>query len=241
VTAPESRRAGARRARRATVAAPPSRALDSGVLLVLAPLLLYALGALVEIALDCPAADEDWAPAVLFRRLLLGLLLASWAGVTLAELGRFSAAALGALVAGAVALLAVWHLMRRPGRMRKLTRALARGLGGPLALARAVAPPGRWAPRGELLALVGLLALAAALFGQPGEDVLGARDPGIYFATGAAIARQGGVLQDDPALRALAADRGDASLNYWLFQSVHGWPLRFPGQLFVRDLPQGIV
>jgi hypothetical protein len=210
------------------------------VLLVLAPLLLYALGALVEAALDCPA-DEDWAPAVLFRRLLLGLLLAGWAGVTLAEVRRFSAGALGVLVVGAVALLAAWHLVRRPGRVRELARDLARRRGGALALARAVAPPDRWTPRGELVALVGLLALAAALFGRPGEDVLGARDPGIYFATGAAIAHQGGVLQDDPALRALAADLGDASLNYWLFQSVHGWPLRFPGQLFVRDLSQGVV
>src|SRR5207302_11496216 len=133
---------------------------------------------------------------------------AGWAGVTLAELGRFSTAGLGALVAGAVALLAAWNAMPRPGGAR--------------ALARAVAPPGRWAPRGELLALLGLLALAGALFGQPGEDVLGARDPGIYFATGAAIARQGGVLQDDPELRAMAAVLGDASLHYRLFQTVTG-------------------
>jgi Dolichyl-phosphate-mannose-protein mannosyltransferase len=236
------------------VAAAPTRALDSDVLLVLAPLLLYALGAFVEAALDGPA-DDDWAPAALFRRLLLGLLLAGWVGVTLAELGRFSAAALGALVAVAVALLGTWLAARpsgaardraglavgRSGAVRDLAGADVRQCGGVRALARAVATRGRGAPRGELLALVGVLALAGALFGQPGEDVLGARDPGIYFATGVAIARQGAVLQDDPALRALAADLGDVSINYWLFQSVHGWPLRFPGQLFVRDLAQGVV
>src|SRR5205823_13946000 len=79
------------------------------------------------------------------------------------------------------------------------------------------------------------------LYARPSEDVLGARDPGIYFATGVAIARGGGIVQNDPALRALAENLGDASINYWLFQSVHGWPLRFPGQLFVRDLPSGEV
>ena len=194
------------------------------LLLALAPL-LYGLGSLVEAALHAPAGDE-WAPAVLFRRLLLGLLLAGWLGVTLAEGGRFSAPLLLALLASTCALLAGWVLWRGEG-----ARGLARALG------RAGAP-GR---RAEWAALLALLALAAGLYWRPGEDVLGARDPGIYFATGAAIARQGAVLQDDPTLRALAADLGDASINYWLFQSVHGWELRFPGQLFVRDLAAGTV
>src|SRR5579884_3427077 len=208
-----------------TLAARPGPALDCRVLLLALAPLLYGLGSLVEAALHAPAGDE-WAPAVLFRRLLLGLLLAGWLGVTLAEGGRFSAPLLLALLASTCALLAGWVLWRGEG-----ARGLARALG------RAGAP-GR---RAEWAALLALLALAAGLYWRPGEDVLGARDPGIYFATGAAIARQGAVLQDDPTLRALAADLGDASINYWLFQSVHGWELRFPGQLFVRDLAAGTV
>ncbi|HZU06786.1 MAG TPA: glycosyltransferase family 39 protein [Chloroflexota bacterium] len=187
---------------------------------LLAPFFLYALGAAVEAGL-APPDRRAWAPAVLYRRLALGLLLAGWGGTVLAELGRFDLRLLtllllapgGALLAGAGrrrAWQALWSL-------------------------------GCWPPWRELVALGAVLALAAALFAHPGEDILGARDPGIYFATGIAIARHGALLQEDPALRALAADLGESSINYWLFQSVHGWPLRFPGQLFVRDLGRGQV
>jgi len=194
------------------------------VLLIVLPLLLYALGSVAELLLAVPDASE-WAPAVLFRRLALGLLVAGWAGVALAELGRFSALTLVAVLALLTAALGGYAALdpRRRGRWRCLGR------------------PGAWGSRRELAALAALLALAVALFAHPGEDVLGARDPGIYFATGMAIAGQGGVLQHDWALEALGADLGDASLNWWLFQSVHGWPLRFPGQLFARDLAHGIV
>ncbi|HEY7059998.1 MAG TPA: glycosyltransferase family 39 protein [Chloroflexota bacterium] len=194
------------------------------MLLIVFPLLLYLLGALAERALADPWPDE-WAPATLFRRLALGLLLAGWAGVTLAELGSFSALGLCAVIVAVCVGLATYTLRRlgRTGWLAMLTRL------------------GPWGSRRELAALGALLVLACALFGQPGEDVLGARDPGIYFATGSAIARDGGIIQQDWALRALGADLGDASVNYWLFQSVHGWPLRFPGQLFVRDLGQGTV
>jgi hypothetical protein len=194
------------------------------VLLIVLPLLLYVLGALAEQLLS-PTGTSGWAPTVLFRRLTFGGLVATWAGVTLAEFGLFSVVTLAALLALACGALAM-SCARNPRRR-----------GWPRALWRV----GSWGDRRELAALAGLLVLAAALFGQPGEDVLGGRDPGIYYATGVAIAQQGGVLQDDWALRALGDDLGDASLNWWLFQSVHGWPLRFPGQLFVRDLAAGTV
>jgi hypothetical protein len=189
------------------------------VLLLATLLLLYPLGALVEAALDRSGATTA-APETLFRRLVLGLLLAAWAGVALAEAGGFSAARLALLVAGATLVLAVVQA-RRGGIYQTL------GLG-----------PWRWR---RDLSLAGVVLLAALLFARPGEDVLGARDPGIYFASGVAIARAGGVLQHDPALAALGAGLADESLNYWLFQSVHGWPLRFPGQLFARDLAAGTV
>jgi hypothetical protein len=194
------------------------------VLLIVLPLVLYALGALVEALLVVPRA-AGWAPEVLFRRLAIGLLLGGWLGVGLAELGHFDAATLLALL-GLACLLLVARLMRDPARAGWW---------------RAAGRLGPWGDGRELVALCALVAVAFALFGQPGEDVLGGRDPGIYFATGLAIADHGSLLQVDWALRALGADLGDASINWWLFQSVHGWPLRFPGQLFVRDLPAGTV
>ncbi|HZS00633.1 MAG TPA: glycosyltransferase family 39 protein [Chloroflexota bacterium] len=194
------------------------------MLLIVLPCLLYVLGFLAERRLTAPD-DGEWAPLVLFRRFAVGLLLAGWLGIALAELGRFSALALVVVLALLCAALAA----RRPGGAAR-----SAGWGG-------LWQPGRWGDRRELAALATLLALTLALFGHPGEDVLGGRDPGIYFATGLGIAAQGSVLQDDWALRALAADLGDTSINWWLFQSVHGWPLRFPGQLFVRDLAEGVV
>lgn len=194
------------------------------MLLFVFPLLLYVVGALAEQVLSAPGA-ADWAPIVLFRRLACGLLAAGWLGVVLAAIGRFSALTLVALLTLTCGLLAGG--LARDSKRRGWWRGLWR--------------LGPWGDGRELAALGLLLALALVLFGQPGEDVLGGRDPGIYFATGVAIAGQGSVLQDDWALRALGADLGDASVNWWLFQSVHGWPLRFPGQLFVRDLERGIV
>lgn len=190
------------------------------MLLVGALPLLYLLGAALDLSLarPCPAA---WAPGVLLRRTMLGLLTVAWVGVLLAQLGGFAARP---LLAAAVALV-----LARLGWQRA-----RRHVGGWF-------PDGRWGATGELAALAALLALAVLLFAHPGEDVLGARDPGIYYATGVAIARTGGILQHDPTLAVLGASLGDVSVNYWLFQSVHGWPLRFPGQLFVRDLTAGTV
>ena len=209
-----------------SLAARPAAPLDCGVLLLVASQLCYAFGALVERTL-APGQTPDWVPAALFRRLAVGLLTAVWAGVLLAQLGRFDLVTVLLLLVGATVLLAVRLLLARRAALYEHRRALWR--------------PGRWGRPSELVALAALLTLAGFLFAHPGEDVLGARDPGIYFASGVAIARQGAILQDDEALRLLADDLGDASINYWLFQSVHGWPLRFPGQLFVRDLDLGQV
>ena len=196
------------------------------MLLLAAAPLCYLLGALVELALT-PAAPHGWPLAIIFRRLALGLLAAVWVGVLLAQLGHFEALLVILLLLGATALLAARLHLASPPLPHPTWRALWPGNGRPRHF--------------ELVALAALLALSAILFAHPGEDVLGARDPGIYVATGVAIARHGAIIQHDEAVRLLADNIGDASINYWLFQSVHGWPLRFPGQLFVRDLAAGQV
>jgi hypothetical protein len=196
------------------------------VLLLAAPLVCYAFGAWLERAL-LPAPPLEWAPALIFRRVTTGLLVAVWLAVLLAEIGAFDATVLLLLLGTAALLLALGIVVRRTD-----------GLEAPWS---ALWPARRWGPRRDLAALALVLGLGAALAARPSEDVLGARDPGIYYATGVAIARDGALLQHDWALQALAADLGDVSVNYWLFQSVHGWPLRFPGQLFVRNLPLGQV
>jgi hypothetical protein len=181
---------------------------------------LYLAGSALDRFLARPCAD-GWAPAVVLRRALLGLLAVAWLATTLAQLGLFAAPTLlAALFAAALGLLGA-----RLARTRS-----PQGL-----------VPRHWGPPRETAILAAVLGAAALLFAHPGEDILGARDPGIYFATGVAIARSGGLVHHDPALAALGASLGDVSVNYWLFQSVHGWPLRFPGQLFVRDLGAGVV
>src|SRR5262249_6639390 len=134
-------------------------AYTTRVLVVLLTLLLYLAGALAERSL-APWSPGDWAPATLFRRLAIGLLLAAGGGGALAGLGRCGApAACAALRAGSGALVAGSppHPPRQDGRA-------------------ALSHLGPWGDRRELAALAALLAFAAVLFGQPSEDVLGARD-----------------------------------------------------------------
>jgi hypothetical protein len=232
------------------------------VVLLAAPVVCYALGTLLEAALG-ERGPLVPSPARLFRRLLLGLLPVVWLAVLLAAGSAFSLPLLAGLTAAGGAALLGMGLVRGARRPRAPKDGGAsgphpqplsqgeRGDGGAGPLHRPRQHPlpqplfqgergnggGWW----EAVALAALLLGAALLFGRPGEDVLGARDPGIYYATGVGIARQGSILQHDKALRALAADLGGTSINYWLFQSVHGWPLRYPGQYFVRDLAAGLV
>ena len=91
-------------------------------------------------------------------------------------------------------------------------------------------------------AFAGAVLLVATILVAPGsENVVGGRDPGVYAATGLALAQHRGLLFEDPALRRLGGELNSESSNDWLFRSIHQHALRFPGQFFVRDLHAGVV
>jgi hypothetical protein len=52
-----------------------------------------------------------------------------------------------------------------------------------------------------------LLAVAAVLFLRPGETLIGGEDTGVYYDSGVAMAKQGGIFLHDPALAAIDGDK----------------------------------
>ncbi len=74
------------------------------------------------------------------------------------------------------------------------------------------------------LALAALLILAAVLFLRPGETLLGDGDAGVYYDTGVAIARTGGIVQHDATLAGIV---GDAATTRHILQATPHWRYRF--------------
>lgn len=100
---------------------------------------------------------------------------------------------------------------------------------------------GRRAPHQSVLA-VAILAIGAALIAPGSENLVGPRDPAVYVATGFAIARGGSTTIHDAALRLLAETVDADQIPAWLYENViNGALIRFPAQLFIRDLPAGTV
>ena len=129
----------------------------------------------------------------LFLRLLGVALLTGWWALVLAEAGAFAApgVVLGTLGIGAILYGLAWRLR------------------GPFPL---VIPRLRARPTPTGLALAAVLALAAALsFGRPAQTIVGAEDAGIYFNSGGAIARGGGIVLDDPGLARFGDAAADAA------------------------------
>ena len=52
-----------------------------------------------------------------------------------------------------------------------------------------------------------LLAVAAALFLRPGETLIGGEDTGVYYNSGVAMAKQGGIFLHDPVLADIDGDK----------------------------------
>jgi len=129
----------------------------------------------------------------LFLRFFGGALLVGWWAFVLAELGWFGAVGtLLGVVIGSLALYAlVWRVRGR--------------------LAFPQRPDFRPSLAGA--ALVALIVLSGALtFGHPFETVVGGEDAGVYFNSGAIIAREGGIRFHDPGLDEFGPDAAD---NAW--------------------------
>ncbi|MBI2939412.1 MAG: glycosyltransferase family 39 protein [Chloroflexi bacterium] len=115
---------------------------------------------------------------VIYLAVLAALLVLSWSGLALAELGRFSIGGLGLL-------------------------ALAAAAGAVVALRRTrFGFPITWSA--DVLGALPALILAVALFTPPFEFILGAADAGVYISTGINIARTGSIGIVDHEMAALA-------------------------------------
>jgi len=132
----------------------------------------------------------------LYLLLATSLLLSGWAGLFLAELGRFSSLSTATLVAGLVLLgilLARRHLSLRPGSLG-------------------------W---DELAVLVCLVGFGLTVYFPPFEYILGGRDPGVYVNTGFHLARQGNLVYVDPVV--LSIPEAERGLFYRVDQELPPW------------------
>ncbi len=89
---------------------------------------------------------------------------------------------------------------------------------------------------------VALLGISALLIAPGSENVVGSRDPAVYVATAFSIARWGNTTIHDPALLLLAETVDPGQINAWLYENSYNQArVRFPTQLFIRDLDAGVV
>lgn len=154
-----------------------------------AGLVLFFLPGLVFVALlgrryrERLPADE-----ALYVVVATSVASAAWAGLALAEAGRFSLlGAAGLLTAASVGAALLWR----------------RRLAWPLSLPRRAA---------EFLPAAVLLLAAVALQARPSEYLVGGRDPGTYVAAMGLIARTGGIVYVDPVVQSIPKE--DVELFY---------------------------
>jgi hypothetical protein len=146
------------------------------------PLLLYLPGWAAQRRFGAPPDGLERH----FERVVASALWSGWLALLLAEVGLFSIwLHLAVTLAGCAAL--AW-----------------RGQGA--AQPTGASASERTANRLELLAHAVVLVIALLLVARPFEVVLGVRDAGVYANTGFAIARTGGLVQEDPLLAELAAE-----------------------------------
>ena len=173
--------------------------------------LAFLAGHLFYRAFAPPDDKGSWAE-VLFVQILAGVLLCGWPALLLAELGLFSLHHLALLLLVACAIVVVWRWPRvRDWRWPRL-HVGRRGLAA-------------------LLLFLG----AVALLLWPGERILGGNDPGVYLATGASIARTGGIVLQDAQLAAVPSELRPA-----LFSTLIGQWWLLPG-FYVTDWASGEV
>jgi len=152
-----------------------------------------------------------------FLSLLLSVLLTSWIALLLGEIGWLTLRNLLFLLLGYLSAV-VLYLLR------------ARSLVLPMVGRR---------PCRHTLVLVGILALAAALFFHPHEYLFGGADAGVYVSQGANIAITGSLRIEDKELSEL-----DPLLAPLLFREQPPGSttryLKFPG-FYIIDLERGLI
>ena len=154
---------------------------------------LTALAGALLAAAFCPRGAR-WTLPLAFAALTLGILVAGWLALLLAEFGRYERWSLLGLLAVLVAGLLIHRhfFSRRPASTER----------HPLSPTRIEDTWAAW----ELLLLVIWLAAAAWLFFRPHETITGGADAGVYISLGAEIAQNGGFRLVDATLAALPPD-----------------------------------
>ena len=165
-----------------------------------------------------PAAGTAWIERW-FLRVALGIGVAAWLALLLAEVGRLGPGLLLALLAaGAIALAAHARFVR---------------VSPP--------PPIRVGRRGSI-AFCAVTLLAAFLFLPPYETVVGEGDATVYLNLSREIARTGGLVFDDPLLRELPVEaREYLFLNRQPTDFGYGRYARFPGGFVIGDIEEPAV
>ena len=166
-----------------------------------------------------PPDDTAWIERW-FLRVALGVGVAAWLALVLAEVGRLSPGLLLALLAaGAMALAAHARFVRRSPP----------------------APSLRVGRRG-LIAFGAVTLLAAFLFLPPYETVVAEGDATVYLGLSREVARTGGLVFDDPLLQELSVEaREYLFLNRQPTDFGYGRYARFPGGFTIADIGEPAV
>ncbi len=168
-------------------------------------------GARAASATEGTAWIEHW-----FLRVALGIGVAAWLALLIAELGRLRLGLLAALfAAGAVALVAHFRFVRPP---------------------RPAALPPRVGGKG-LAAFLAVTLVAGFLFFPPYETVVSGGDATVYLNLARKIAETGALVFDDPLLRELPVEvREYLFLNRQPGDFGLGRYARFPGGFTIADI-----
>ena len=167
-----------------------------------------------------PAGGTAWVERW-FLRVALGIGVAAWLALVLAELGRLSPSLLLALLAAGAVALAAHARFVRPRRP---------------------AAPSPRVGRGGLVAFGAVTLLSGFLFLPPYETVVSEGDATVYLNLSREIARTGGLVFDDPLLQEMSVEaREYLFLNRQPGDYGYGRYARFPGGFGIADIAEPAV
>ena len=168
-------------------------------------------------AAPADAAGTAWVEGW-FLRAALGIGVAAWLGLLIAELGRLRLGLLATLLAVGALALAAHARFVRPGRP--------------------AAPAPRFGGRG-LAAFCAVTLVAGFLFYPPYETVVNGSDGTVYLNYSWKIADTGALVFDDPLLRELPIEaREYLFVNRQPGDFWYGRHTRFPGGFLIADIAE---